>query len=889
MDLLNKLTIRNLKLNKKRTIVTIIGIILSTALITAVASMFFSAHASLIKFEITEKGNYHYSFFDVPTENIKDFELNRKVDTITITKNLGYAKLAGIKNEYKPYVYVKAYSKEALKNLSINLLEGRLPKNENEIVIPEHLKRNGKVTLNIGEKITLDIGTRTIENEEANQHNPYNLDNEEEIINTTSKTYKIVGIMSRPSTELEPYSAPGYTFITYLNDKEITDKVDIYVRYTKAGEKDHIRTTANILGVDAETYYKLYSGKYNFKTEKEMAIAREKVGNSKYTYDSNHYLITLETGITKDPTLQALGTAAIIVVIIIIVTSVFCIKNSFDISITEKIKQYGMLSSIGATKKQIKRNVYYEALILGTIGIPIGIICGVLASYILIIISNVLMTDMLTFDLIFNFSWWAILFAIILGLLTLLLSARKSAIRASKITPISAIRNSEDIKIKKKKSKTSKLIKKFFGVGGEIAHKNLQRSKKKYRTTVISIAFCVTVFIALSSFVNFAFEMVKVEYESMNYNISVSFKQAEKENISDEIKEALHLENLNDAAYLATSKLSIKTDKYTKEYLKNNPPIKNELENYKTYNDSVQIIVLDEESFAKYAKRIGLDPNKVKDKGIFKNKVYEWQRPTETVPGKRIELEKFTFKKGDVISGNCYDYHVYSEADGYKLLNSFEIEIAAITEEVPIGMSEISFETFLIISEDQAENIISSGTYQYIYIDSLDANKTEEQLDELFKDKNVNIVNNAAQARIMNSFFTLIAIFLYGFITVIALIGITNIFNTITTNMNLRRREFAMLKSIGMTKKEFNRMIRLESIFYGSKALIFSIPLGILISYGIYLVLSDGEIIMKYQIPYTAILLSIIAVFLLIFVIMKYSINKINNQNTIDTIRNENI
>lgn len=887
MDLLNKLTIKNLKLNKKRTIVTIIGIILSTALITAVASMFFSARASLIKFEIREKGNYHYSFFDVPTENIKDFELNRKVETITITKNLGYAKLDGIKNEYKPYVYVKAYSKEALKNLSINLLEGRLPKNENEIVIPEHLKRNGKVTLNIGEKITLDIGTRTIENEEANQHNPYNLDNEEEIINTTSKTYKIVGIMSRPSTELEPYSAPGYTFITYLNDKEITDKVDIYVRYTKAGEKDHLRTTANILGVDAETYYKLYSGKYNFKTEKEMAIAREKVGNPKYSYDSNHYLITLETGITKDSTLQALGTAAIIVIVIIIVTSIFCIKNSFDISITEKIRQYGMLSSIGATKKQIRKNVYYEALILGTIGIPIGIILGVLASYILIIISNVLMKGMLTFELIFNFSWWAILFAIILGLLTLLLSARKSAIRASKITPINAIRNSENIKINKKKNKRTKLIKKIFGVGGEIAYKNLERSKKKYRTTVVSIAFCVTVFIALSSFVNFAFEIVKVEYESMNYNISVSFKQSE--NISDEIKEVLHLENLNDAAYLATSRLSIETDKYTSEYLKNNPHIENEIDKYEKNNDSVQIIILDKESFTKYVKRIGLDPNKVKDKGIFKNKVYEWQRPTETVPGKRIELEKFTFKKGDIISGNCYDYHVYSEADGYKLLNSFEIEIAAITEEVPIGMSEISFETFLIISEDQAENIISSGNYQYIYIDSLDANKTEEQLDELFKDKNVNIVNNAAQARIMNSFFTLIAIFLYGFITVIALIGITNIFNTITTNMNLRRREFAMLKSIGMTKNEFNRMIRLESIFYGTKALIFSIPLGILISYGIYLVLSDGEIIMKFTPPIMAIILSIIAVFLLLFVIMKYSINKIDKQNTIDTIRNENI
>ena len=695
--------------------------------------------------------------------------------------------------------------------------------------------------------------------------------------------------MERPSTELEPYTAPGYTCITLLNNEELKENVDIYVRYTKEGEKNYLNTTANILEVDEKTYVKVHNPKGTaWNSIEEMNKAIEKVSNTKYSYSSNDYLITLETGITGNSTLHVLGSAAILVIAIIIITSIFCIKNSFDISITEKIRQYGMLSSIGATKKQIKKNVYYEALILGSIGIPIGIIMGILASYILIIISNLLIKEILKFNLIYKFSWLSIVFTTILSLITLLLSARKSAIRASKITPITAIRNSENIKIKKKKRKITKLIKKIFGVGGEIAYKNLERSKKKYRTTVVSIAFCVTVFIALSSFVNFAFELVKVEYESMNYNISVSYKSSEKENISNEIKEVINLENLNDSASLATTRLTIETDKYTSEYLKNNPHIKNEIDNFNKNNDSIQIIVLDNDSFNKYAKRIGLDKDKVKNKAIFKNKIYDLQY-TQDGTNKRIELEKFTFKKGDIISGNCYDYHVYSKEDGYKLLSSFEIEIAAITEEVPIGLSENSFETFLIISENQTENIISPSTYQYIYIDSNNPDKTQEQLNDIFKDKNINIINNAHEAKMMNSFFTLIAIFLYGFITVIALIGITNIFNTITTNMNLRKREFAMLKSIGMTKKEFNRMIRLESIFYGTKALIFSIPLGILISYGIYLVLSDGEIIMKFTPPIMAIILSIIAVFLLLFVIMKYSINKINKQNTIDTIRNENI
>ena len=141
----------------------------------------------------------------------------------------------------------------------------------------------------------------------------------------------------------------------------------------------------------------------------------------------------------------------------------------------------------------------------------------------------------------------------------------------------------------------------------------------------------------------------------------------------------------------------------------------------------------------------------------------------------------------------------------------------------------------------------------------------------------------------MRSIYTLIAIFLYGFMIVIALIGITNIFNTITTNMNLRKREFAMLQSIGMTKKEFKRMIKLESIFYCAKALLIGIPIGCGLSYIIFKALMSGDLIIKYSLPIGAITISIIAVVLLISTIMRYSISKINKNNIIDTIRNDNI
>ena len=139
-----------------------------------------------------------------------------------------------------------------------------------------------------------------------------------------------------------------------------------------------------------------------------------------------------------------------------------------------------------------------------------------------------------------------------------------------------------------------------------------------------------------------------------------------------------------------------------------------------------------------------------------------------------------------------------------------------------------------------------------------------------------------------NRIILVISIFLYGFITVITLIGVTNIFNTITTNMILRSKEFAMLKSIGMTNKEFNRMIRLESIMYGTKSLMIGIPIGLALSYAIY-----KSVAIKtnygFMIPWWPIIISIIFVFIIVRITMKYSLDKINKQNIVETIRNDNI
>ena len=873
MDLLKKLTIKNLKLNKKRTIVTIIGIMLSVALITAVASMYNSCITSLVKYETYEKGDFHVVFYNVPIEETKTLKNNRKISEVFLTQDVGYANLENSKNEYKPYAFIKAFTKASLENLSVKLSEGRLPENEDEIVIPTHLKTNGRIALNVGDTITLNVGTRVSNGIELNQNDEFNKDSQEKIINTTSKTYKIVGIIERPASNIENYSAPGYTFITLLNDENILGKADAYCKYTKEGSKDYINVTANILSINEDDFGKFEKGK--FDSEEEFNKIANEVSKSKYNYNINSYLIILETDPLNNNAVGGLGTVVIITCGIIVFTSVFCIKNSFDISIAEKTKQYGMLKSVGATKKQIRKNVFFEATILGLIGIPLGLLLGVFASSILILISNSFIGDMLAkgLKLVLSFSWISYAVAIGFGIITIYLSALRSARKASKISPIESIRNSNEIKIKSKKIKSPKIIKKLFGIGGEISYKNLKRNKKKYRTTVISITVSVFVFIALSYFMSLAFDQIKEELKLKDYNLWLLIDDNNDEQLEQKVIETTRLENIKNYTISKYDNCYITNSKYSDEYKEfmNGTSAKEE----DIFDSNINVKTVNNEQYKEYIKKLGLNYEKMKNKAILINNIRVGKYDEEKNKYIQKNIKMFEYKENETI--NC------KTSDD----KQFDVEIGIITDILPFGLEEPSNYALMIVSNDIYEKYFKSNEIM-IYYDSSNPDKLQDDIDELLKCYNYNINNIAENARMLEKVFTLVGIFLYGFIIVITLIGVTNIFNTITTNMELRKPEFAMLKSVGMTTKEFNKMIRLETVFMGIKSLLFSIPIGIGLSYLMYSALGTNQTL-KFTIPIKSIIIAIVTVFLLITCIMKYSIGKIKKQNTIETIRNENI
>ena len=864
MKVLTKITIKNLKLNKKRTIGTLVGIILSVALICAVAGMATSLRQSLIQTASSNTGYWHLKLSNIKKEDIEKLENNRDIKDLNIINDVGYAKLENSQNENRPYIHLYSLDEKSFNNMELELVEGTYPQNNNEIAISKSIIDDAQVDLKIGDTITFNIGDRYIgdrmlssgyEFEPAElMSEPENVDlilsempedstketdveRKEEIKVNFTKEFTIVGIMSENEQPIKPISFmydAGYACVTNGLDEGETNA---YIAFKNPLDSE--TSIDEILGIN------LNSGEI-----------------SEYRYSINYEILKWESFNTNlgDSSLNMMIAVAIIVIAIIILTSVYCIKNTFSISLTEKIKMYGMLSSIGATKKQIKKSVIQEGMILSLIGIPVGILVGILLVYILVIAVRGALSGILDI-VVFKITLLPILISIILGIVTVYLSCLSAARKAKKITPLEAIKSSNDIKIKSKKIKSPKIIKKIFGVGGVIAYKNLKRSKKKYRTTVISIAMSVFVFIASSTLINYAFEAMGGYYKDYDYNIKFSSTSSD----GQELEQILNNENFSNYTLLYKTNSILKiTDMSKLSEFGKTVFIENDL--YKNNEIPIEIYGLNSEDFKEYLEKLGVDYDKNKDKAVLLD-YYSLYKD-----GKTIKNRLLTYSPNDSISGNVED-------------KEFNVSISKITETVPDGLEGTYFYSAVIVL-----NVDEYGN-DFNFVPNMLTTNSEEP-DDLAKRSqkydNMYVTNIASEVRFYDSVRLVVYIFAYGFIGIITLIGVTNIFNTLTSNIDLRQREFAMLKSIGMTKKEFNRMINLETLFYSLKALIFGIVLGLIASFAIYKAFAQS-LDYGFKIPMQAILISILFVFVIVFIIMKFAIGKINKQNIIDTIRKENI
>lgn len=937
MNVLKRCCFRSMKENRKRTAVTVIGVILATALITGVACLAVSFRVSLIEYEKVQNGDYHYLFSGVKAQDIKYYAENANIERVGLIREEGYAVLEGSENPDKPYLFLRAIDREGIRSISLQLSQGRMPENDSEIVIGRHIQYNGMVNLKVGDVLDLEICRRVSDGYELARTNPYSYE-EESLVPLYKKTYTIVGIVERPNLDAESREAPGYSVFTYLDPDSLkpdaTDPgtqegslvpgtqngslapgtLELYASFTDRGLKQAPKVIAGILGVQEEVFQRYIGGLYY--TDDDMAQIQKAVRGIK----ENYWLLKWVRFSFSDGMMNMIYSMSAIALGVIVVTSVFCIRNSFMISLTEKLKLYGRLASVGTTSKQQRKIIYYEAGFLGTVGIPLGVISGILATFILVRVTGGLMEDAIEIPLVFGISGIAVAGAAVLAAVTVYLSASKAARLAAKISPINAIRGNDMVKAGRKGLKSPGYIDKLFGMGGRIAYKNLKRARVKYRTTVISIVVSVAVFIGLTAFMQLMGVATGVYYEELEYQIRVNLTL---EGAYEGALCAASQEGIGAVDIVRAGTVLVDSGKvpYTAEYQKYYPMEDEYSDEYSIKEqETVEVLSLGESGYAAFCKKVGVSVEEAQDKAIvvadFEKTYYdEAQRKIVTRegeiaayrPGDVIEIFRREDETGDDgVSGEnagqegaaqgsdaAQDAGV-SRTDG-KEAESIRLEVLAQTDKKPMSMSGNSYEHIrLVVSDRWLEEHGFAGEandrFVTLTVQCSDAGAVEEAIRGALQAGGWHYVlgNHEADYKSDRAMNLIVSIFLYGFITVVALIGVTNIFNTITTNMELRAPEFAMLRSVGMTGKEFRRMIWLEGFFYGGKALLIGIPLGIVLSLGFHRALGEG-IITDFVMPWKGIAIASVAVAALLWFIMRFSMAKINRRNIIDTIQNENI
>lgn len=882
MNIVSKVTLENLKRNKKRTIVTILGAIISVAMLTAVATLCTSFMVFMKTHILTSEGLYYATYEGVTYEDYENVkEIYKDKGYFNCYTELGYMKYDD-PVENKSYLRVEALNNKGFDDNMVKLVEGRLPENDHEIIIPNQLVEETNNRFKVGDKINYDIlKLYTVDVESGEEYELSEFEGMSDGVNERKicdGDYTITGIYN--STVFDSEYTNNFKILTYFTDDNMkaADVFDMkYVTYKLNGK---IYDTISEISTNIKSPYLFYYGNNDFIRYQGYFDTNSKANKS---------LITI----------------AAILFSIIIVGSVSLIYNSFAISLSERSKQLGMLASVGATKAQKRKSVLVEGLFVGVISIPVGIAAGIVGIGLTLKFLSPIMTSFLNDDVEFKLSImpWGIVLTVILAAITIFVSAIVPAFKASRISVIDAIRQTNDIKIKGRQVKTSKLTQLIFGFEATLALKNLKRNKKRYIATLASLILSLVLFITVTTGIGYIKEFYivavtqigcdVVEQTNSSDNTAVTDMNNYKELLTEYKTEDYMDPRISGIIGFSTIRNSvlIPEDKINKDL------VNSQNMNYWQYSECeggnasifASFIALDDLTLKEYAKECGVSYEDLNDTNAFNAIMFN--SLTYKSEGKLHVVDKFDFKDGSELE------MIASNPD----VEPIKIKSLKVTDKVPLTYFDndfevevkyfVSYSTFDRLREYYNSNNQPVFPCSALLINTDNPTEICEELNTKLTDAGdtqSSYINYTEQSREINNTVVVFQVFAYGFICLITLICLANMFNTISTSVALRRREFAMIKSVGMTPRGFNKMIIFESLFYGIKAFIYGLPISIVLVYFLNNFMTESYDL-GYFIKPSTLIIAVIAVFAFVGIIMVYSVGKLRNDNIVDTLKNENV
>jgi putative ABC transport system permease protein len=844
MNIFHKVTLQSMKKNRAQTIVTVIGVILSAAMITAVATLAISLQAYMIKGAAAKYGEWHIEMPDIDSAFMLNQQRDSRVKETVSLQNIGYSPLEGGQNPEKPYLFITGWSEKAFHTLPLKLLSGRFPQNSGEIILPAHLASNGGVKYTVGDTLTLSVGNRMNGTQKLSQHDPYN-NQTESFVPAGVKTYTIVGICQRPG--IEEFSAPGYTLIT-TEDTAASDSLTLFITL-----KNPYQVHAYAKSIADQSSYVLNDDVLRF-----MGLSSEKI-------------ITV--------LMYSIGA---ILILLVMLGSVFLIYNSFSISLNERTHQFGILMSVGATEKQIRNSVLFEGFCIGIIGIPLGILVGIPSIKLVLTLvarnfANALY-DNVPLSLVLSVP--SIIAAALISMITILISAYTPARKAARIPVMDCICQTNEVKVDVRSVQVSSMFRGLYGLEETLAIKNFKRNKRRYRSIILSLTLSVVLFVSASSFVDYLNQITENSaVVSENYDICFSTRDMDDTSMMQLYDQLKTADNVTKSSYQALS----------------------------SYSCTLNTSELSSQFLDEFGKPIGYDgtSNTVDiqiDVQFVERSVYQ-----HLLKSLDLSPDTFTGQNEDMIMAGILPDHWYTQEQPMQFTLSSKTEDQSKTinatfvkdypDLLPSDPGEWPGYSLMLIAPYEAKpqfdalDTVIKPTKLGMTFQSDKAGQSTAQMQTMIDGAGItadytlyNVYGILEQNRNMTFIVNLFAVV---FIAMISLIAVANVFNTISTNIKLRRREFAMLRSVGMSDRDFNKMMRFECALYGMRTMLWGLPLTGILSASIYKGMKIGGGDIHFVFPWKSMSISIVSVLFIVFITMLYAISKIKKENIIDGIRDD--
>ncbi len=931
MSIFQKFTLRSLRANKVRTLATIVGIVLSVSLFTAVTTGVSSLMDFMARVASELNGSWYVSASNVEESDVGTVTKDSDVEKWGVLRNVGYAKLEKPWNENRPYLYVGAYEGSLTELCPVHLCQGRMPENSGEVVLPEELMDYGNTEYKVGDTLRLALGTRLIQGNRVVRSQSYDIAGEEQWKQTGTGTYKVVGVYQ--SSIFSGSYLPSYTLLTKADANVKADSADVYVTLKNPGKSQDFcdRISEHVVSEDAAF----------------------EVNSSYLSY----------SGLSMDDTLKKTlyGLMAILMGIIMF-GSISLIYNSFSISINERKVQYGLLSSIGATKKQLRRSVVFESVVLSAIGIPLGVLLGIGGLSVTLYCLRDTFARFLNEDigipikLTMSASLLSILLAAAVGFVTVLLSAWIPARRAMRVSAIEVIRQADEVKVSPRSLRVSVVTRKLFGLSGTLGAKNFKRNRRRYRATVVSLFVSIVIFVSTSSFCDYMSR--SLEDIITMYGCDLYYSTDQVKDLEPRYEKLSQAKDVTKSGYYYIKyafedMMILSSTQVTPEYFDRVgfEPLKQQGETKQFFD--VGFLFIDDANYRQYLEENHLDTDKFmnKDKpvAVAVDKVTEYDEMGSAYKVYRAleesrfrakflwhrgessddifdEMEKEKAKKpreawdvtgekkvddqGNILVQEKKYKYVYKETEEEEGVDCTvikgtgkwvpleeayrvdELEVGGTMEKGPYGTDSDTGSGIVLCYPVSAMEKILPGApdWGYMAFDSSDPDETEKVMFNYMQENGIStgeLRNIYDEVRSSTALMTVINVFSYGFIILISLIALTNVFNTISTNISVRRREFAMLRSVGMTNAGFNRMMCYECLLYGIKGIVFGLPAAILVTLLIYHTIS-GAVTQHFYVPWYSIAIAVGSVFLVVFATMMYAMRKVKRDNVVETLKREN-